>query len=486
MQKKTVFLLLFAAFLVASSLFITARYRKREPLSSDSPMSIKLQKKVAAVNENSERTDFIDDNGKIATAQDLGYATIIVTETDSERTESYYDEHGDPVAGLSGYATSVWEYGKDSNIIHIRYLDTDGKLVTTRNGYAKETREYNHEGYITAVRYFDIYGRPAQFIFFGYGKNIEYDEDGYPCRVIYVNAIGEPMITSEGYAIVTRNFYRSGGPENGKVESEFYFDEKDNPVHLQTGQYGMHKEYDEYGREALLTYLDEDGNPIMITKGYATVRRTFFDNNQIFTEQYYDQYGDPCSLPEGQYGVKWKDGKKIYLDANGKEQISIKNFLYSYSWVVIPLAITMVLLSVLMNQKTNTLMLVFYMLVIIYMTLMHRNDIAAQPGIRILQTYRKMLFDNETRAGVLKNIWLFIPLGAILYKIYPKTKILLVPFLVSIVIEVIQYFTRIGYSDMCDVISNGFGGLAGYIAADILTGMKTRFEEKKRSIHLNL
>ena len=93
---------------------------------------------------------------------------------------------------------------------------------------------------------------------------------------------------------------------------------------------------------------------------------------------------------------------------------------------------------------------------------MFRESEGATLRLEPFWSYRKILTDSDIRADILKNIWLFIPLGAILYQIYPKAKVLLIPVVLSIMIEVIQYFAGLGFCELDDVISNGLGGAIGY------------------------
>ncbi len=479
MVKKVSFLLLFIIFLVFSCFFITPKARKAEApdLSTSKQMSTRKVK-----NDSTERTDYLDDNGNIATAQDLGYATVIVSQTDHGRKESYYDDQGSPTVCKAGYMSVVSEYDDYGNIIHVIYLGKDGKPVKIRNGYASETREYNQKGQIITVRYYDVNGQPACFIGYGYGKLLVYNDEGMPYRTVYINAFSEPMMTRAGFAIVERKYYLTDGSKNGKIESEFYFDTNNTPARQQPGYYGLHKEYDEFGRESVLTYLNADGMPMIINKGYATVRKTYFDNGQVATERYYDENGDPCKLSDGQFGIKWKDGRKIYLNADGNEQLNLKTILNNHAWLIIVIAVVILFLAVLANKKINLIILTVYLFAIIYLTLISRSGLTTQSNIKIIQTFRRMLYDSETRAGVLKNIWLFIPLGAVLFRLNPNKKTLLVPIALSIIIEMIQYMTGIGYCDLSDVFCNGIGGLIGYILAGIMTGIKKRFWNKERPI----
>ncbi len=477
MLKKIVNMVLFAVFLVLSSLYISPK--AKESVTPAYSLSGQLTSRLLK-DGNTERIDFIDNNGRIAMDPVLGYATVVITKTNYGRLESYYDVHGEPVIRSSGYAAIRYEYDNHGAVICIGYLGKDGEPVTIRNGYATEKREYNDKGQMTRVRYYDIYGRPACFTYLGYGKILEYDENGYPYRTIYTDESGKPMMTREGYAIIIRKYYLSDGPENGRVESETYYDTNGDPVSLRTGEYGLHREYDEAGRAALLTYLDADGRPMIISKGYATVRRTFFFNDQIASERYYDQNGAPCRLPEGQYGFMWRDGKQVYLDENGNEQRSLRNLLFNQSWLVIAIALLAVVLTVLAGKRVNFVLLALCILTIIYLTLIARSSLTTTSGIKIVATFIRMFFDAEARADVLKNIWLFIPLGAILYRISPGKSILFIPLLLSGTIEAVQLFTRIGYCDLIDLGSNGLGGLIGFTMAEALTETVNRIRKPKK------
>lgn len=477
MVKKISCLFLFIIFLVFSCFFITPKSRKTG--APDQPTSKQMSTRKEK-DDSTERTDYLDDNGNIAIAQDLGYATVIVSRTDHERKESYYDDQGSPTACKAGYMCVVSEYDDYGNIIHVKYLGKDGEPIKIRNGYASENREYNQKGQIITVRYYDVNGQPACFIGYGYGKLLLYNDEGMPYRTVYINAFSEPMMTRAGYAIVERKYYLTDGSENGKVESEFYFDANNAPARQQPGYYGLHKEYDKFGRESVLTYLNADGIPMIINKGYATVRKTYFDNGQVATERYFDENGDPCRLSDGHFGIKWKDGRKIYLDADGNEQLNLKTILNNHAWLIIVISVMMIFLTVLLDKKINAFIFTAYLFAIVYLTLISRSSLTTQSNIKTIQTFWRMIFDSETRAGVLKNIWLFVPLGAVLFKLYPNIKILMVSITISIIIEMIQYVTGIGYCDLSDVFCNGIGGLTGYILAGVLTDIKKQLWNKER------
>lgn len=444
-------------FLVASILFISPA--KKEVL--EQYHSSQLQKTTVRDGET-ERTDYFNANGEVTVAADVGYATAVSFYGEKTKLEKYYDGTGEPIRRSSGYYAVLREYDDSGNNIRNTYLDRQGVPVVTLSGYAIEEREYNIKGQVVSKKYYDAEGHPAQSISFEFGQINEYNEDGRICRTIYHDASGNPVKTKNGYAIVSYNYYTSEGPENGKVESEFYFDEEGNPINLSLGEYGIHKEYDDLGRNNILTYLDADGNPTVTNKGYTTVVRTFQANNYVATEQYLDIYGKPFSLSEGQYGVETINGQTVYLDENGNEQFNIKNYLYNQPRLIIVVATVVVLLTVVFNRNWNIVFAMGYIIVIAYLTIMFRETDGAMLKLEPFWSYRRMLTNGEIRADILKNIWLFIPLGAILYRIFPHARILLVSVGLSILIEAIQYFAGIGFCELDDVISNGLGGAIGY------------------------
>ena len=198
------------------------------------------------------------------------------------------------------------------------------------------------------------------------------------------------------------------------------------------------------------------------------------------SEQYYDVRGNPFALSEGQYGFRNENGQIVYLNQDGSEKLNIRNLLYNQSWLVLVLAASAILLSVLVSKNWNVVLLVLYVIVIAYLTIMFRENGNTRVNIQPLESYKRIITDSETRADILKNIWLFIPLGTILYRLCSHKPICLVPIFLSVLIEAIQYFTGIGFCEFDDVISNTFGGCIRYTIGNWLVkilhkGSKTRF-----------
>lgn len=62
---------------------------------------------------------------------------------------------------------------------------------------------------------------------------------------------------------------------------------------------------------------------------------------------------------------------------------------------------------------------------------------------------------------VINNIWLFIPFGTGLYAIFRKKRVWIAALGLSLVIELIQYFTGLGVAELDDLFGNTLGGMIG-------------------------
>lgn len=418
-----------------------------------------LEKKVTR-SGNTTRTDYCDDNGVITIAADLGYATVVTTKTDNKETAHYYDDKGEPVALYPGYYAIVREYDQNGRNNHVTYLGIDDLPVITAEGYSDIIWTYYNSGKIKTEKYYNTSGNPTNTHTYGYGYINDYNEKGQNIKTTYLDEQDNPMLVDLGYATVQREFVVSN--DNHKIIKEMYFDEADNPVLLSMGHSGLQKEYDEEGRIAVLTYLDSKGNPTKTEKGYTTISRTFYADNSVATERYFDLEGNPFSLAEGQYGIKKKDESIIYLDANGDESFNLKRLLYNQNWIIIPSAILLVILSLLVTKKSNCVLLLVYIMIVLYITLMFR-DKNKDASISFFASYNPFFVNREARIEILRNIWLFIPLGAIISQLLDKPTIMIFPVAFSMLIEILQYHLKLGYCDPGDIISNFVGSLMGYM-----------------------
>lgn len=478
MKNKHYCIFSLVVFLVVSYVFINPSFE--EPRSNYNSSQLR---KLTTEDENSIRTDYIDDEGKITIAADIGYATIIISKTDTGTLERYYDDKGEPTNRNSGYYAVLHEYDENGNNIRNTFFDADGSLFSMPDGYSIETREYDDKKRIVKIRYFDQDNNPTNTYSYGYGRIHEYDEYGYNNKITFIDTSGNPMITKLGYASVYRTFYTSDNSQRGKIENEFYYDDKGYPVSLSLGQYGVHKEYDENGRNNIETYLDADGNPIISQKGYTTIKRTFHVDNTIATEQYYDINNQPYRLQEGQYGIKKNKDRSIYLNNKGTEIFNLRNLLQNKPRLVILIVLVFIFLSSFFKKQINFVFLVFILGAICYLTLFFRDKVTINSHLEPLWSYKQVFYNSEIRSEILKNIWLFIPLGAILYRIYPNKKVLFVCVILSISIEIMQYVSGKGLCEFDDLLSNSIGGYIGYIIGELTSDIKKRINSRKH-IHI--
>ena len=463
--------LLLVFFLILS--FIIIDYSPKQA-ASEYRSSMLAEKTVVA--GNVERTDYLDEHGNITVAYDLGYATKIITKTHGGKTEAYYDSEGNPVKCVSGYYSVYHEYDDEGYNTFNIFLGDDGEPVMLPSGYSIEKNLFNDSGQKETILFLDANRNPVCSAAEGYGKQYEYNPEGRVFKVTYLDQSGNPMVVKNGYASILRTFYLSKGAENGKIEYEFYYDAQGEPVALSLGQYGIHREYNENGDNTVITCLDAEGNPIITTKGFTTVLKDYQGSSYI--ERYLDIDGNPFKLPEGQYGTKTTNGKVVYLDANGYEQFNKKTFLNQQPVFAIVFALGVVILSFMINKRLNIIILIFYFIAVLYFTLMYREKPLSTNAFFSFSAYRQFFVNDEAKSSIIKNIWLFIPLGAILYQLFPQKKALLIVIIISLIIELTQYVTGLGWCDMDDVISNSLGGFIGYGTGKVLK--KYRINKKKK------
>ena len=483
MKWKIPISMLIVVFLIASFVWMAPRTYVPKPVGHTRNLHA-----VTSRDGNVERKDYVDDDGVIQTAGDVGYATVITTISEKNTLEQYYDEHGVPVKRYSGYYAILREYDDEGRNYHISYLGPDNKPIITSTGCSDIYRTFYDTGEIKTEKYYDLSGKPVCHPIYGYGCLNEYDANGKKVKITYLDDKDQPRRGGLGYAMITLSYHASDGQDNGKIKYEFYYDENNEPIAQSLGHYGVYKaDYNLYGQNATLTYLDMNGQPMNTKRGYATVARTYYTDGARKTERYFDSDGNPYRMPDGQYGEKYENNQVVYLDINGNEQFSLRRLLYNHSYLVILSALLAVFISVLLNRRMNLLLAIVYCAAIGYMTLLFRENVSEYKNPAVIWNFQrisKMFFNAETRAGVLKNIWLFIPLGTILFRISPKKRMLLIPLLLSGTIEAVQLFTKTGYCDLIDLVSNGLGGVIGFKMAELLSEAAERIRRpKERSVH---
>lgn len=382
--------------------------------------------------------------------------------------ERYFDADGNPVELYDSYYGVRYEYC-DREVI-IRYLDSQGNEMPLAT-YSIIVRTLDDDGRAVDDYYYDMDMQPIKYAGY-YGMHRDYDNNGWNNRVIYLDENGQPVLCSSGYAI--KEYKRDA---DGTITGEVYFDAKGNPTKSSLGEYGQLYERDENGRISQITYLGSDGNAATNSAGYAILKRTYHRDGTWNTDMYFDKAGNPVALSKWQYGIKNSGKIILLLDKNGHVMLCVDNILNGFPFMVVVFGCMICLFMLVLPKKLSFLLTCFYTVFIFYETLMFREIGDAKTNLVLFSYAGRFFKEQSVRVGVVSNIWLFVPLGTGLYRIFQKKWVLLIPFVFSVLIETTQYITRLGIAEFDDVFGNTLGGWIGVLAA---------YEWMKRSLLKNL
>ncbi len=476
--KEKALYLIMTVFFLLSLVFIDSNPFKGKPGQVHSSSL----KKTIERKDNQTITYYLNQEGIITLAADLGYAKKTVTDNESGSLEAYFDENGEPVRMAAGYYAILNEYDNQGRTCRRTYLNKDGEPTNCTDGYALTEYEFDRINRKTTEYYYDLDGKHFCSDRYGFGKMTEYYEDGKAKRITFINESGTPMTTRTGYASILLTYYNTQGADNGKIKDEYYFDENGEPTAIYLGQYGVRNEYNELGQRTKKIYLNAEGLPTVTTKGHTSVVYSYDQYNNRASEQFFDISDNPFRLSEGQYGVSYYNGQEEYLNAAGNRKLNLRILLYNRSRIAILIAMSIVVIAVMTGNKMNIVLLILCVSAIAIMTLLFRRTGERRIDPVFFRLYRQALTNADARSDILRNIWLFIPLGTVLFRLCPKKRILLVPFIISIAIEMIQLLAGTGYCEPDDVISNTVGSFIGYLMAYVLTAWKNRISKSRKKI----
>ena len=480
LKQKSVHALLLA-FILASILFLLPDAAVDHEFGfTSSELEVK-----ETVEKNATTTSYVNSEGTVTDAIDMGYATVQRTRDSAGQVieEFYLDAAGNPVERYGDYCGIAYEYNDGDTVI--RYLGADKKPMMLSSGYSAIVRTLV-EGKATDDFYYDLNMQPVQCTGGYYGLHREYDEQGLNCAITYLDENRQPVICTSGYAVKT--YLRDS---EGTVIGERYFDTEGKPVKSSLGQYGELYQRDEQGRISQITYLGADGNPTPTNAGYTVMKRTYHRDGTADTDMYFDADGNPMVLSKGQHGIKRSGKVNLLLDKNGYVMLCVDNILNGFPFMVVISGCVICLLILLLPKKMSVFLTAAYVVFILYETLMFRETGDARTNFVLFSYADRFLTEQAVRVGVINNIWLFAPLGAGLYRIIQKKWVLLVPFLMSVAIETTQYITGLGIAEFDDVFGNTMGGWIGVLTAWAwlsrrkfsMDGQKTK-EKKNEEIKL--
>lgn len=408
---------------------------------------------------NVTSTSYVNPDGVITDAIDMGYATVCRMRDDNDRVveERYLDASGNPVARYGDYYGLSYEYDETGTVI--TYLDAEGNPVKRSDGYSTIVRTLVG-GMASDDFYYDLNGQPVQCSGGYYGLHREFNTEGQNTSLTFLDKDGHAVSTSSGYAIKT--YQRD---MDGNVVGEQYFDTEGNPVRSLLGQYGESYKRNEQGCIGQITYLDADGNPASTNEGYTILKRTYHRDGTADTDMYFDADGNPKALSKGQYGIKRSGKANLLLDRNSNVMLCVDNLLNGFPCMVVVFGCVVCLLMIVLPKSLSVVLTIVYVAFILYETLMFRESGDAKTNFVLFSYAGKFLKEQSVRVGVINNIWLFIPFGTGPYRWFQKRWVLLIPFVMSVAIETTQYITGLGIAEFDDVFGNTMGGWIGVLVA---------------------
>lgn len=248
------------------------------------------------------RTSYVNPDGVITDAIDMGYATVCRMQDDNGRVveERYLDANGDPVARYGNYYGLSYEYDETSTVI--TYLDAESNPIKLSDGYSTIVRT-QVDGRASDDFYYDLNGQQVQCSGGYYGVHREYNAEGQNISLTFLDKKGRAMCSSSGCAGVT---YRCD--LDGTVVGEQYFDTEGNPVRSLLGQYGESYKRNEQGYIGQITYLGADGKPTPTNAGYTILKRTYHRDGTADSDMYFDANGNPMVLSKGavRHQTQWQ------------------------------------------------------------------------------------------------------------------------------------------------------------------------------------
>ena len=355
-------------------------------------------------------TSYVNPDGVITDAIDMGYATVCRMQDDNGRVveECYLDANGDPVARYGDHYGVSYEYDETGTVI--TYHDAEGNPIMCNGGYSTIVRTLV-DGRESDDFYYDLNRQQVQCSGGYNGLHRGYNSDGQNTSLTFFDKDGHAVSTSSGYAIKT--YQRD---MDGTIIGEQYFDTEGNPVRSLLGQYGELYQRNEQGYIGQITYLDADGNPAPTNAGYTILKRTYHRDGTADTDMYFDANGNPKALSKGQYGIKRSGKVNLLLDRNGNVMLCVDNLLNGFPCMVVVFGCVVCLLMIVLPKSLSVVLTIVYVAFILYETLMFRESGDARTNFVLFSYAGKFLKEQSVRVGVINNIWLFIPLGTGLYR----------------------------------------------------------------------
>lgn len=163
--------------------------------------------------------------------------------------------------------------------------------------------------------------------------------------------------------------------------------------------------------------------------------------------------------------------------------LTLRGLLHSSPLVVVFFGVALCVIAACTPKNISRPLLVLYLVFIAYMTLLFREPGRGYPVPPPFWSYQRFFYNKYLRREILNNIWLFIPLGALLGRLFPQKRfIFFIPTLISTAIEASQYFFGLGWCEFDDVLSNTLGGIIGIAVYYVLSYLRRRRRSKSNTL----
>ena len=199
--------------------------------------------------------------------------------------------------------------------------------------------------------------------------------------------------------------------------------------------------------------------------------KSYHRDGAIDTSRYFDAEDRPVALSKGQYGIRSRGNVNLLLDQNGHVMLCVDNLLNGFPYMVVVFGCLLCLLLILLPGRMKICSDADICAFLFFdETLMFREAGEARTNFVLFSYAGRFFSEPSVRAGVVNNVWLFIPLGTGPYMLFRKKWVVLVPFLLSIAIEAIQYVTGLGIASLTMCLEIRWaGGIGVMVAYAILT-----------------
>lgn len=370
---------------------------------------------------------------------------------------AYFNKDDSPAVTTGGYHAIEQQYNESGNESMIIYLGITGAPVMNTTGYSIRERSFNEKGQLDTETYFDTSHQPVMIIDGYHAVGRTYTEEGALADREYMDIDGRLTLNKDGYAVVSRKYVGE------KVTEDYFYGIDREPVSCSGGYYGVRKEMNEAGQVIRTEYLDADGQLMAGNNGVAIETAEYIDGKRTKV-LYFDASGNPASIHRSYYGMAYKDGKTIYLNEEGEEMFRLDVILNSSPVLVVIAGILFLVLCVFSKGRFSVALLIFYTGFILLMTILYREPEEHMFNMNPLEDFTRFFQSASARQEILNNIWLFLPFGFLLGKVFHTPKAVFIPLLLSLAIEATQYIFHIGFCDICDLMNNTLGGVIGFLA----------------------